>query len=498
MQGESTVKFFFFFRIVIAVSAASIVIAGCAAGPDFHSPPSPSGGYTAEKQPAETDSAPVDDGQSQRFIIGQTIAEEWWTIFKCQPLDRLIREALAESPTSAAAIAALRQAEENRRALAGQLLPGLNANLSGSRQQITGASYGQPDLGKGIFTLYNASVNISYTLDLSGSVRRSLEALGAQVDYQRYVMEGAYLTLASNIITAAIKEASLRAQIDATQEIIATQDQQLKLVQRRFQLGSGSQPDVLAQEARLAQTQASLPALKKALAQTRNQLSVLAGKSPGEEAMLPEFKLEDLALPTELPVSLPSFLARQRPDIRASEALLHAASAQIGVATANLFPTLSISGDYGSQSTVLHDLFSGNASIWNIGAGLTAPVFRGGELTAKRRAAIAAYDQAEAEYKQTVLQGFQNVADVLQALEEDARALNAQANSEKAARNTLELTQKQYEIGATSYLTMLNAQQLRQQTEISLVQAKAARFADTAALFQALGGGWWNRESKID
>jgi NodT family efflux transporter outer membrane factor (OMF) lipoprotein len=253
---------------------------------------------------------------------------------------------------------------------------------------------------------------------------------------------------------------------------------------------------VLAQRVQLAQTRATLPPLEKELALTRHQLAVLTGRFPSEAADLPEFSLDGLELPQQLPVSLPSSLVRQRPDIRASEELLHAASAQVGVATANLYPQLTLSASFGSETGKPSTLFSPGTAVWNIGGGLLQPLFHGGELSAKRRAAIAAYDQAAAQYRTSVLQAFQNVADVLRALDADARTLHAQADAEAAARDTLDLTQKQFQLGAVSYLSLLNAERQYQQTRISLVQARAARFADTAALFQALGGGWWNREQE--
>jgi NodT family efflux transporter outer membrane factor (OMF) lipoprotein len=258
-------------------------------------------------------------------------------------------------------------------------------------------------------------------------------------------------------------------------------------------MGGVARSDVLAQRAQVAQTRTGLPPLEKALAQTRNQLAVYSGKLPAD-ALIPEFDLEKLHLPQELPLSIPSMLVRQRPDILASEGLLHAAGAQVGVATANLYPQITLNASMGTQAARIQDLFSPGSSIWSLGAGLVQPIFRGGELTARRRAAIASFDQAAAQYRGVVLQAFQNVADVLQALEADARALQAQVDAEAAARDSLELTQQQFQFGATSYLALLNAQRQHQQTRISLVQAQAARLADTAALFQAMGGGWWNRE----
>ncbi len=479
-------------RAALPLVAAAIV--GCAAGPDFHRPPAPdSNAYIDKNLSPETVSAPGIAGASQYFAVGRDIPAEWWTLFHSAPLDRTIREALAQSPTLTAAQAALREAQENRRALLGELFPSVDASFSADRQKFTGASFGQPDLPGTTFSLYNASVNLTYTIDLFGGTRRGLEVLKAQVDYQRHLLEASYLTLTSNIVTAAIQEASLRAQIQAVQEILAAEEKQLGLVEQQFQLGGASRPDVLAQEAQLAQTRATLPPLQKQLAQTRHLLAVLSGKPPGAADSLPEFELTDLELPRELPVSLPSSLVRQRPDIRSAEELLHAACAQIGVDTANLFPKITLSGSYGSQTTKITDLFASGTNIWSIGAQILQPLFHGGALTAKRRAAIAAYDQAEAQYRETVLLAFQNVADVLRALEQDAKSLKAQVDAEAAAANSLELTRSQFELGGANYLQLLTAERQRQQARLLLVQAQAARFADTAALFQALGGGWWNR-----
>ena len=483
-------------HMMLAVAAVTAgITAGCAVGPDFKRPAPPqTNTYTEQPLPAETVSAPGIGGAAQRFVSGRDIPGEWWTLFHCAALDRTIRLALDRSPTLAAAQAALRQAEENRRAQLGALFPSLDGNFSANRNQFTGATFGQPNRSGGVFTLYNASVSLSYTLDLFGVTRRGLEELKAQVDYQRYLLEGSYLTLSSNIVTTAVQEASLRAQIRAVREILKAEEAQLALVNEQFRLGGAARPDVLAQESQLAQTRATLPPLEKQLSQNRHQLSLLAGMPSGEAVQLPEFELTDFTLPGDLPVSLPSSLARQRPDILASEEQLHAACALIGVATANLYPKLTLSGNYGSQATAIADLFSGGTGIWSIGAGLVQPLFHGGELLAKRRAAIAAYDQAEAQYRETVLTAFQNVADVLAALDHDAVTLKAQAEAERTAADSLEVARNQYELGAVSYLVLLNAERQHEQARLGLVQAQAARFADTAALYQALGGGWWNRE----
>jgi NodT family efflux transporter outer membrane factor (OMF) lipoprotein len=481
----------------LLVAVACLAMCGCTVGPDFHVPAAPAAtGYTATALPAETVATPVAGGAAQRFMPGADIPSQWWEMFHNPELDHLIRQALKDNPTLAAAQATLIQARENLRARSGSVYyPGVDASFTGTRQQASGAAFGQPGVGTFVFSLFNATVGVNYTLDVFGGGRRELEGLRSQVDYQRFQLEGAYLTLASNIVTAAVKEASLRAQLKATREIITLQERQLKLVERQFQLGGAARADTLAQQAQLAQSRTGLPPLERDLAQTRNLLAVYTGKLPSEAA-LPMFDLEKLNLPGELPLTLPSSLVRQRPDIRASEELLHAAGAQVGVATANLYPQITLNGNMGSQATSFQDLFSPGTFIWSLGAGLTQPLFHGGELTAKRRAAIAAFDQASAQYRETVLQAFQNVADVLQALESDAAALNAQSEAERSARDSLELTQRQFTLGAVNYLLLLNAERQHQQALLTLVQARAARFADSAALFQALGGGWWNRDAK--
>ena len=469
-------------------------LAGCAVGPDYRRPAPPEvASYTAGKLPAETAGAPGTAGGTQRFLSGGEIPARWWELFRSEALDRWIREGLANSPTLAASEATLRRAQELLRARSGELLPGVDVNLSASRQKPSGGSLGQPGATSNPFTLYNASVDVSYTLDLFGKIRREMEALQAQVDYERFQLEGASLTLASNIVTAALQEASLRGELKATRDILATQEEQLAILEKQFELGGISRTDVLAQRASLAQTRAAVPPLEKRIAQTRHLLAVLAGRFPGDTADLPEFVLEDFRLPEELPVSLPSSLVRQRPDIRSAEELLHAASATVGVATANLYPQITLSATYGTAASRTGDLFSPGSAVWGIGAGLLQPVFRGGTLQAQRRAAVAGFDLAAAQYRETILQAFRDVADVLRALEYDAVTLKAQADAEAAAADTLEIAKKQVFFGATSQLSLLNAQRQYFLARILLVRAQSLRFADTAALFQALGGGWWNR-----
>jgi NodT family efflux transporter outer membrane factor (OMF) lipoprotein len=477
------------FFIVISL----FILANCAVGPDFRTPAlTTPGSYTAEPLPAQTAATPSQNAAAQHFAFAEDLPAQWWTLFGSPDLDLLIKQGIADSPTLNAAQAALRKAEEDLRAVKGLILyPSVDANLQAGRQQTSNSPITGPSM---TYNLYNASVGVSYTLDIFGTGRRQIEAYQAQVDYQRYIFEATYLTLTANIVTTAIQEASLRAQIGTTMEILATQQKQLDVLKKQFDLGAVSQTAVLSQETELAMTKAELPPLEKQLNLTRHALSVLIGKFPGDGKM-PQFTLDSLHLPESLPVSLPSLLARQRPDVRASEALLHEACAAVGVATANLYPQITLSGGYGFQAISTDILFNGQSEVWNIGAGLLQPIFHGGELTAKRRGAIAAYEQAAAQYRQAVLKAFQDVADVLRALETDARTLQAQAQAESAAKATLAVIEKQYDLGAVSYLSLLIAQRDYQKTRINVIAAQAQQYADTAALFQALGGGWWNRKA---
>ena len=463
-------------------------------GPDFHRPDAPqTPRYTESPLERETVSSPGTGGAAQRFVDGADLPAQWWSLYRSEPLDRMIRDGIADSPTLVAARATLRQAQENLTAQTGALLyPRVDANASATREKLSNAEFNQRGATPP-FNLYNASVNVSYMLDIFGGNRRQLESLASAVDYQSYQLEGAHLALTGNIVTAAIREAGLRAQIQSTREILAAERETVRRVARQFELGGVGRLELVAQQAQAAQTEATLTPLENQLAQTRHLLAVLIGKLPSEAAV-PEFNLDTLHLPEELPVSLPSELVRQRPDIRASEALLHEASAQIGVATAALYPQVNLTGSFGAQANQLHNLFAGPA-IWSLAAGLAQPLFNGGELEANRRAAIDAFEVAQANYQETVLQGFREVADALRVLEGDARTVKAQTEAVALARDRLDLTRKQYELGGTSYIAQLDAQRQYNLAQFALVLAQSNRFADTAALFQALGGGWWKPES---
>jgi NodT family efflux transporter outer membrane factor (OMF) lipoprotein len=469
-------------------------LSACTVGPNFCSPLAPDVcRYTETPLPVETVSTEGQGGNSQHYMGNQPLVFEWWRSFQCEALNCLIHRGLVNNPSIESAQAALRVAQFTLYSQIGSLqYPQVNIVTGADRQQNSGVPFGQqldnidPTT---IFNILNAQINVSYTFDLFGGTRRQVEALCAQVDYQRYVLAGTTITLASNIATTAITEASLREQIKSTLDLIDYQAKQLEIIKQQFELGGVSKSDVLTQETLFAKTNATLPPLEKSLSQTRHALAALVGSFP-DQSDLPHFHLDDITLPSDIPVSLPSALVKQRPDIQASEALLHQASAQIGVATANMLPQFTISGNGGWQANFLNQLFEPASFIWNIGMQALQPFFRSGSLITARKASIAAYEQACAQYKQTVLQAFQNVADSLRALDFDAKTLRAQKEAEDAALASMLLTEQQFRLGAVNYLSLLNAEQQYQQTVINRIQAQAARYTDTVALYQSLGGGW--------
>ncbi len=474
-----------------------IFLAGCAVGPDFQRPAAPNvDRYTQQPLSAQTASVDVKGGEAQRFVQGMDIPGQWWTLFHSKPLNDLIEQALKANPDLEAAQAALRGAWENVYAQQGAFFPSVDANFNPTRQQTAGVLSSPLANGSNIFSLHTAQVSVAYVPDVFGGMRRQVESLKAQADSQRFQLEATYLTLTSNVVAAAVGEAALRGQIEATGKIIEFQSKSLELLKRQHELGQIATADVLAQEATLAQVQAMLPPLEKQLAQQRDLLARLAGRFPSE-TLVEEFKLSSLQLPQELPVSLPSTLVAQRPDVRSAEEQLHAASAEIGVNVANRLPNITLSANLGSSATAINQLFTSGTGFWALAANLTQPIFQGGTLLHRQRAAEAAYDEAAAEYRSAVLTAFQNVADTLHAIQSDADALKAAVAAENAAARSLTIVRKQLELGDVSYLELLNAEQTYQQANINLVQALANRYADTAALFQALGGGWWNRSDVL-
>jgi NodT family efflux transporter outer membrane factor (OMF) lipoprotein len=438
----------------------------------------------------------------QNFVSGADISGEWWALFHSPELNSLIDAALAHNPTLDASQQTLIEAEENVRAEQGSFLPTLSGSFQGERQQISSAELastgntGAASAGNFTvppFALYNATLSVSYSPDVFGGVRRQVESLRAQADYQRYELEAAYLTLTANIVTAAVTEASYRAQIDATNQIIAADQKQLDILNNQVALGGVPKANVLSEQATLASTQAELPPLESQLAQTRNQLADYVGAFPANFHMA-DFTLDSLHLPSDLPVSLPSALVDQRPDIQASAAQLHQASANVGVATANMLPQISLTADVGHEALDTASLFTPQTLLWSLVAGVTQPIFEGGTLSAKRLSSIAALRAAGAQYQATVLSAFQNVADALQVLQFDAATLQSAQLAEQESAKSLSVTQDQYQLGGQPFTAVLTAQTSYQNAVIARVKAQASRLSDTAALFQALGGGWWSRQ----
>jgi len=478
-------------RRVLASVVLVGFLAGCAVGPDFRRPDPPAAStYLPGDPPSGTVAAKGPGGTEQRFEPGMDIPSEWWSLFRSEPLDRLVRIALEENPTLAQARARLAQAREDRNARAGATqYPAVDAGISAARRKLNPASLGVPNIPEpGPFTLYNASISVSYALDLFGGNPPRARGLGAKVDYRKFELEAARRTVAANVVNASIRQASLRARIGIVRDLLEAQGRQFAITEGRYKAGGVSALDVRNQNVLLDQTRALLPPLESRLAQVTHQLAVYLGREPAEPP-IDGFDLDALHLPEEVPLRLPSSLARKRPDIRAAEALWHQASADVGVATADLFPKITLSGSLGSQKTASGDLLDG-VNVWSIAGNLMQPIFRGGELRARKRSAVAAYDEAAAVYRQTVLQGLQEVADTLSALDMDARTLQARADAAGHARAGYEIARQQYLLGGISHLALLDAQRQLLQSEFDRVQAQADRYADTAALLHALGGGW--------
>jgi NodT family efflux transporter outer membrane factor (OMF) lipoprotein len=470
-------------------AAAAIFLSACAVGPDFERPSAvATDTYTNGRQPDATAAASGDAGAAQHFVSGAIVPGRWWESFQCDALNTLVDEALMHSPTVLEARARLREAQETLTAQSrGSHFPAVDAQLGVSRQKIDPAAFGIPNVPAGPpFTLYNAQVNVSYTLDLFGGQRRMIEGAQAQTEYQSYEAEAAVLTLAANVVAAAIRQADLQAQIDYTEKLLQAEGRQLAIGEQRYGAGAISLEDLQNQRRELEQLRATLPALYSQREQIIHQLAVYTGKPPSEAA-IPRFRLHELHLPGELPVSLPSDLVRRRPDVRASEALWHEAGANVGVATANLFPNLTISGYAGSDRTNASELVD-SLNVWSIGAKLLQPIFHAGELRARKRSAVAAYDAAAQSYEETVLESLQQVADSLRVLEADALALQARAAAAQQSAASFAIAEQRFEVGGISELSLLDAKRQDLQSSLDRDHAQAQRLADTAALLHALAG----------
>jgi NodT family efflux transporter outer membrane factor (OMF) lipoprotein len=480
------------FALVIAISAG-LLLPGCVVGPNFEKPAGPAdAGYTPMPLPPNSNTPGVGGGETQTFVDGRDIPGEWWSLFHSQPLTDVIERSLKANPDIKAAQAALVVARENTLAQRGAYYPSVSGSFSASQQRTSSQIAPVPNSNALNFGLYTPQVSVSYVPDVFGLNRRTVESLKAQEQQTRFALAATHITLSSNVAAAAFQEASLRGQIDATRELTTINTNMLQILRNQFQAGYASELDVAGQELQLAQIAATLPPLLKQLAQQRDLLTALSGGFPNND-LTEKFELANLQLPQELPVSLPSQLVEQRPDVRQAEENMHSASALIGVAVANRLPSFALTADLGTMALALGGIFAGGNGFWDAGASITQPIFQGGTLLHRERAARAAYTQAAEQYRSTVLTAFQNVADTLNALQQDADGLKAAAAAKNASAVTLDLATRQYQSGYVNNLALLLAEQAYQQALLNLIQAQASRYADTAALFQALGGGWWNR-----
>lgn len=507
-------------RPAFLVLLTCILLDGCSVGPNFKKPAAPTvGNYTAAPLTNTTTvTTNVIGGEAQRLVSGQDIPFDWWKAFQSPELNKLVEQAIRANPTIDAANAALRQAQELVYAQQGYYYPQIGVGYNFERQQLAGNLGGNspgvqgngsiiqtfsnpkgppPFNGPVTFDFHTAAVTVGYVVDVWGLNRRAIESLAAQAQQQRFALDAAFITLSANVVGAAINEASLRGQIAATRELIDVNRKAVGILRSQFEKGYARSLDVIAQEAQLAQVEATLPPLLKQLAQQRDALAVLVGRFPSEDPAA-KFELSSLKLPQDLPVSLPSKLVEQRPDVRQAEENMHSASALLGVAIANRLPQFTLSAAGGGTASKFERMFSTGGPFWNFIGNVSQPLFTGGTLLHRQRAAKQALIQASAQYRSTVLTAFQNVADTLNALDQDATGLQTAAKAERLAKDTLDQAQAQLQTGYVNYLALISAEASYQQALIALVQAQANRYGDTAALFLALGGGWWNEPDLSD
>jgi NodT family efflux transporter outer membrane factor (OMF) lipoprotein len=469
--------------------ALALAVAGClVVGPSFERPAPPKvARYTNGSGSAGTVEAA---GRTQHFLAGKRVQADWWRLFGSREIDALVAETIAGNPSLDAARASLRRGQASLRAGYGVFFPQLDAQAGANYQRLSLQRFGQSN-PPSEFALYSLSGSVSYALDLWGGERRQVEALAAQVEAQRYSMAGVYVMLTANVVSTVIARAAYQAQVDATRGTIALEREQLEITEAQVTAGTVPYANVLAIRSQLAATEASIPVLEQQADQASHLLATLTGRPPAD-APRTDVALERLALPLDVPLTLPAQLVRQRPDVLVAEAQLHSANAAIGVATAAMLPNITLTGDLGVNNSALGSLFGAAGRFWSLGGGLTAPIFHGGALNEQRKAAIAARDQAAATYRETVLSAFAQVADALRGLQHDAEALRAQREALDAAEQALKLIQVNYKSGIATYLQVLIANQQYLQAKLAYVRVVAQRLQDTVALYAALGGGWWD------
>jgi NodT family efflux transporter outer membrane factor (OMF) lipoprotein len=481
-------------EVLIAACMITGVVSGCTVGPDFRPPDAPA--TTRYTAPGESGPRAADAGTavpSQTVVLGDKVTSDWWTLFRSQDLDRLVKQSIADSPTLDAAKARLAAARESVTATTGALYPQIGFGASATREKVSAATFGlHPDAVPlpPNFNLFQIGPTVSYALDLFGGTRRQIEQAAALANVQHDALDAAYLALTGNVVIEAVDMATIRAQQNAVSDTLDIDRQNLALVLRERQAGTVPDSDVVTAESQLATDETLLPGLDQQLSVARHALAVLLGRAPGDWSS-PDFDLAALTLPGRLPLSLPSELVHQRPDIQAAEAQLHAASAKIGIATAQLYPSITLSGGVGVTGLDAGHIFDTAGLVWSVAAGLTQPIFDGGTRQAERRAALALFKAAAADYRQTVLQAFGQVADILQALTHDADLLVAQQHALDLASEAVGLQRVNYANGGTGILALLDAQRQYQRARLGYVRAEAQRYQDTIQLFVAMGGGWW-------
>jgi NodT family efflux transporter outer membrane factor (OMF) lipoprotein len=466
----------------VAVLVATMTLAGCAFAPPAKPPAPPTPAHYAV-QPTPADSAKADD-VAQHFSLGARAVPAWWRLYGSDTLDAWVDEGLRNNPSLAATQHTLEAAHQLLRAQVGaNMLPTLDAQGQTSRQRALGF----PGIGPptNLYDVYAGQLALSYNFDLFGATRHGIEQTAAQVDQQSYEFDAAKRALAANIVIAAINASSLAEQLSTSERLSTLAHEQAALTERSYRLGATSQDDVLVVQQQAASIDTSIPPLRSQALRARHALAVLMGRTPDQAPS--NLTLAQLHLPADVPVSVPSDLLQQRPDVLAAEASVHAASAQVGVATANLFPHISLSAALGSAAFKPANLFTASGSIWSAGVSLTQPIFHGGALMAQRKAAIASYNASLAQYQQAVLNAFQNVADTLTALNQDALTLQAATDEAAAASQSFTDTDARYRLGAVSYPEAVISEQHLQSAKLSEIQARAARMSDTAALFQSMG-----------
>lgn len=475
--------------LLVAFAVASL--SACAVGPNFHRPQVQVGDGYGEiaTNPPEAATA------SLKLNPDAQLSHAWWRSFGSPKLDALVEESLQRNPTLAAARSALRSAKELQWAQWGAYLPQVSASVLPSHQYFAHTLASPTQSGKSVYDLTTSQVSVAYVFDLFGANARAVEAAKAGTDQARFELEAARQTLAANVVLAAVTDASLRQQIDETRGLIAAQRHILASAQRQHAVGQMSDGDLAAATAALAQAEATLPPLEKQQRINHDLMAALAGRTPAE-APETSFTLSDFTLPSELPITLPGRLIRQRPDVRLAEAQLHLASAEVGVAMAARLPNISLDAAAGSAALKLTPDFNSPANFWNVSGAITQPIFSGGSLWRRQRAAEAALDQAKDQYRAAVIAAFQSTADALHAVWTDDRAAQAANTAETATERAYAIAQKQLGLGDISDVAVWTSEQSARQARIALIQARATRLSDVVALYQALGGGWSGDDGK--